>query len=100
MNTTKHTTTPLNLFDSPHIQLAAHLTTQYRWLCDDLIGIRQHRNITPEQVADAIGMPPSSVTAFENDPHQPGVTIEFLLRYAHAVGAQLTIHTEMTATIT
>lgn len=67
------------------------LTQQRRRLFDDLIAIREKRKITQTQVADAIGIHRSGISKFEADIEGSNPTMEVILRYAHAVGANLSL---------
>ncbi|MGW8813835.1 helix-turn-helix transcriptional regulator [Gordonia terrae] len=70
------------------------LTQARRRLFNDLIGIRERRGFSQAQVAKAIGIHRSGVSKFESDFEGSNPTLEVVLRYAHAVGASITMRAE------
>ncbi|MBX7432556.1 helix-turn-helix domain-containing protein [Mycobacterium sp. Y57] len=66
---------------------AAKLTRDLRRVIRDLKATREARGLSASQVADAIGVHRSVISKFENQTSDPKLST--LLRYAHAVGADL-----------
>ncbi|MGY0500803.1 helix-turn-helix domain-containing protein [Nocardia sp. FBN12] len=85
---------PLDLTGDDNIRNAMELTQARRRLFNDLIGIRVHRGISQAKVADAIGINRSGISRFEVDIETSNPTFDVVLRYAHAVGAALTLRAE------
>ncbi|MEH3142494.1 MAG: helix-turn-helix transcriptional regulator [Mycobacterium kyogaense] len=61
-------------------------------LVDQLVRCRVRAGLTQAQVADVIGVCRSTVVKFENQQADP--RLHTLLRYAHAVGADLVMVAE------
>lgn len=87
-------TEPLDLTGDDYIRNAMELTQARRRLFNDLIGIRVQRGISQAKVADAIGINRSGISRFEADIETSNPTVDVVLRYAHAVGAALTLRAE------
>jgi transcriptional regulator with XRE-family HTH domain len=87
-------TQPLDLTGDDYIRNAMELTQARRRLFNDLIGIRVQRGISQAKVADAIGINRSGISRFEADIETSNPTVDVVLRYAHAVGAALTLRAE------
>ncbi|WP_410869985.1 helix-turn-helix domain-containing protein [Nocardia sp. A7] len=85
---------PLDLAGDDHVRNAMELTQARRRLFADLIGIRVQRGISQAKVADAIGINRSGISRFEADIETSNPTFDVVLRYAHAVGASLTLRAE------
>ena len=85
------THSPIDLWTDTAMENAVSITTQHRHMVYDLIGIRTQSGYTTDQVAHAIGYTTQAVDAFEQDPLGNDVPMAFLCRYAHAIGAQLTL---------
>lgn len=73
-------------------QNARRLARAGRRLIQDLAAIRTERGYTAKDVAEAIGIHRSGVSRFENREADP--RLETVLRYAHAVGAMVSIRVE------
>lgn len=86
--------TPLDLSGDAHVRIAIQLTQARRRVFGELIAIRIRRGITPEQVAEAIGVRTRRVRRFETSGGHEAA-FDFVLRYAHAVGATIDMHVEM-----
>lgn len=87
-------TQPLDLTGDDYIRNAMELTQARRRLFNDLVGIRVQRGISQAKVADAIGINRSGISRFEADIETSNPTVDVVLRYAHAVGAALTLRAE------
>ncbi|MFB7876817.1 helix-turn-helix domain-containing protein [Nocardia sp. NPDC056064] len=87
-------TEPLDLTGDAYVRNAMELTQARRRLFNDLIGIREQRGISQAKVADAIGINRSGISRFEADIETSNPTFDVVLRYAHAVGAALTLRAE------
>lgn len=57
-----------------------------------MVRVREQRGYDRSQVADAIGIHKSGVSRFERQEKSP--RLDTLLRYAHAVGADVTFYVE------
>ncbi len=66
---------------------ATKLTRDLRRVIRDLKAVREARGLSATQVAAAIGVHRSVISRFENQTSDPKLST--LLRYAHAVGADL-----------
>lgn len=66
---------------------ATKLTRDLRRVVRDLKAVREARGLSASHVADAIGVHRSVISKFENQTGDPKLST--LLRYAHAVGADL-----------
>jgi transcriptional regulator with XRE-family HTH domain len=66
---------------------ATKLTRDLRRVIRDLKNIREARGLSASHVADTIGVHRSVISKFENQTGDPKLST--LLRYAHAVGADL-----------
>ncbi|MFJ9370458.1 hypothetical protein ACIRRA_39385 [Nocardia sp. NPDC101769] len=75
------------LADDRHVEIAMRLTQTRRRMLNDLIGLRKHQRILQSEIAEATGLTAAEVAAFEDDPELADPTFDFLLRYAHAIGA-------------
>ncbi|MFD3591478.1 helix-turn-helix domain-containing protein [Nocardia sp. NPDC058640] len=84
----------MDLTSDDYIRNAMELTQARRRLFNDLIGIRVQRGIPQAKVADAIGINRSGISRFEADIETSNPTFDVVLRYAHAVGAALTLRAE------
>lgn len=84
----------LDLTSDSHVRNAMDLTQARRRLFNDLIGIRIQRGISQAQVARAIGINRSGISRFESDVESSNPTMDVVLRYAHAVGAAITMRAE------
>lgn len=73
-------------------ELAVRLSQRARRLIRDLVRVREQRGYDRSQVADAIGIHKSGVLRFERQEKSP--RIDTLLRYAHAVGADVIFYVE------
>lgn len=69
---------------------ATKLTRDLRRVIRDLKAVREARGLSASHVADAIGVHRSVISKFENQSGEPKLST--LLRYAHAVGAELEIN--------
>lgn len=78
----------IDLGSDESIDLAVRLTRGARRLVRDLVRVREQHQYTLSAVADAIGIHRSGVSRFERQESSP--QLDTLLRYAHAVGAELT----------
>ena len=87
-------TQPLDLTGDNYVRNAMELTQAQRRLFNDLIGIRVQRGISQAKVADTIGINRSGISRFEADIETSNPTFDVVLRYAHAVGASLTLRAE------
>lgn len=70
-------------------QNAKRLYATGRKLIRDLVEIRNDRDLSQSAIADAIGINRSGVCRFENEESDP--RLETILRYAHAIGAAVSI---------
>ena len=66
----------------------AELRTAARELIDDLVELRLNRGLTQADVAKSMGTSASAVNHYEHHRREPGLLV--LMRYANAVGADLT----------
>jgi transcriptional regulator with XRE-family HTH domain len=69
---------------------ATKMTRDLRRVIRDLKAVREARGFSASQVADAIGVHRSVISKFENQADDPKLST--LLRYAHAVGADLELN--------
>lgn len=69
----------------------AELEQAARELIDDLVELRHTRGITQTQVATRMRTSASNVSSYENHRRTPGITV--LLKYADAIGADITFIT-------
>ncbi len=72
--------------------LANDLINQTQDLVVDLIELRKAKGLTQEDVANAIGVTRTAVTAFERYDGDPKIST--IVRYAMAVGARISINVE------
>lgn len=72
--------------------LANDLINQTQDLLADLIDLRRAKGLTQEDVANAIGITRTAVTAFERYDGDPKIST--IVRYAMAVGARISINVE------
>jgi transcriptional regulator with XRE-family HTH domain len=79
-----HTTTPISAEAS---QRASKMTRDLRRVIRDLKATREARGLSASHVAEIIGVHRSVISKFENQTDDPKLST--LLRYAHAVGADL-----------
>ncbi|AQT78300.1 hypothetical protein B1R94_02195 [Mycolicibacterium litorale] len=68
--------------------MSAQARVTARELVDDLAAIRRKRRMSQAVVARKIGISQSGVSSFES--HRAEPLLSTLLRYAHAVGADIT----------
>lgn len=66
---------------------ATKLTRDLRRVIRDLKNIREARGLSASHIADLIGVHRSVISKFENQTGDPKLST--LLRYAHAIGADL-----------
>lgn len=65
--------------------------TDPRALLAELVAIRHTRNIPQRAIARRMGISRPAISRLEND-HTRDVRLSTVLRYAHALNVQLTIH--------
>ncbi|MGV9799592.1 helix-turn-helix domain-containing protein [Mycobacterium sp. NPDC003449] len=82
-----HSTTPVT---SEASRRATTMTRDLRRVIRDLKVAREARGLSASHVADIIGVHRSVVSKFENQTGDPKLST--LLRYAHAVGADLELN--------
>jgi transcriptional regulator with XRE-family HTH domain len=73
---------------SPTQRRATALADADYRLLGDLIQLRKERDLTQQQVADALGISQPAVAAFER--HDADPKLSTIRRYAHAIGALVT----------
>lgn len=72
--------------------IASELVNQTQDMLDDLLELRKRKGMTQQDIADAIGVTRTAVTAFERYDSDPKLST--IIRYALAVGARLNIAVE------
>lgn len=82
----------IDLSSNESLELGIRLTRAGRRLIRDLVRARDQRGYSGKQLADAIGIHKSGVTRFEQQETSP--RLDTVLRYAHAVGADVTFSVE------
>lgn len=82
----------VDLASDESLELGIRLTRGARRLIRDLVRTREQRGYSRSQIADAIGIHKSGVTRFEQQESDPRLAT--VLRYAHAVGAEVTFGVE------
>lgn len=68
-------------------RLAFRLARAAEGMHQDLVAERGHSGLSVEEVAHIIGVPADDVRAFERS--HDGVSLQFILSYAHAVGVEI-----------
>jgi len=89
---TMGSTEPIDLLSDDAVDLGVRLTRGRRRLVRDLVRVREQHGYSRTQVADAIGIHKSGVTRFERQESDPRLST--VLRYAHAVGAEVRMDVE------
>lgn len=79
----------IDLTTHERFELAMENTTQRRHFFRDLLLIRQAADASQVEIAKAIGVRTRQVKRFEENPEEADPTVDFVLRYAHAIGARV-----------
>ncbi|SDD59706.1 Helix-turn-helix [Mycolicibacterium neoaurum] len=66
------------------------MTADFRAVVDELRALRLTRNLPQRTIARRMGICRSAITRLENDPTRDP-HLSTILRYAHAIGATITI---------
>lgn len=78
---------PFDPTSQESVDVAGRLTRSARRMIRDLKRVRMERGMSMSDVADSIGIHKSGVSRFESQEKSP--RLETVLRYAHAVGADI-----------
>lgn len=85
----------IDLTTPGRVRLAMELTTERRNLFRDLALIRQFTSYSRDDIAKVMGVRARRVKRFEQNPESYNPTVDFVLRYAHAIGARITMTAAM-----
>lgn len=83
-----------DLTDDSHQANVRRMTTQRRHLLHDLVGIRERRGVDEDWLLQQLSVTRAYLYRFERDPESTDPTLDFLLRYAHAAGAAVSMSVE------
>lgn len=84
-------TTQINLDSERYDRNARDMHRARRRMLRRLVQIRKDRDHSQAAVAEAIGVGRSTVCRFESELENANPTLDTVLRYAHAVGAVVTL---------
>lgn len=87
-------TTVINLDNERYDQNAREMHRARRKMLRRLVQIRKDRNHSKADVARAVGVGRSTIHRFEDELENSNPTLDTVLRYAHAVGAAVTLAAE------